>query len=83
MKKSHPPDNDSSRIVKIDKDGIPLLEDIVEPGGAAEEPPPSVAEIRRLARTIASEAAHEFARELEQRLVTALTPLLGEQSNKK
>jgi hypothetical protein len=65
---------------KLDQEGIPILEEVVEEEPQAPAQPllsgGDEEEIRRLARAIAAEAAVEFAREIEGRLMKELTPLL-------
>lgn len=73
--------------IRLDEDGIPILEEVLEtaPGtsgddGQAKKTGPmdeSLEQtIEKLARSVAAEAAVEFAREMEIRLIKSLAPLL-------
>lgn len=72
------PPTQAATSMRLDADGIPILDEVLKP-------PPSSAQdeldarIQALARSIAAEAAVEFARELEIRLLKTLAPLLEQQ----
>ncbi len=76
---------------KLDEEGIPILDEVVaeepqtpptaertekEPQAPVVDDAAEDAEIRRLARAIAAEAAVAFAREIEGRLMKELAPML-------